>query len=79
MRQIVCDDKEPLRFNKAIKSLIQEKKKHSKNTINLNCQFEHLLILLIWTVFMPLTTSQIEESGLYHVLKNQMIYLQFFL
>ena len=26
MRQIVCDDKEPPWFNKAIKSLIQEKK-----------------------------------------------------
>ena len=28
MRQIVCDDKEPPWFNKAIKSLIQEKKKN---------------------------------------------------
>ena len=31
---IVCDDKEPQWFNKAIKSLIQEKKKtHSQNTV----------------------------------------------
>ena len=30
MRQIVCDNKEPPRFNKAIKSLIQEKKKTFK-------------------------------------------------
>ena len=29
---IVCDDKDPPWFNKALKSLIQEKKRHSKNT-----------------------------------------------